>query len=221
VIRALGAPSLAALALLVGGGRQENGADHEHASVLDVKILGKRDRHRWRDLDGDGRLDLLVVSRFDRPLAASLPPIVAPLVPLRVTAGVGRRIEVVWNGPSGLDVEKRTTFAVPASARCFAIADVLPESGLDLVLLDAGGARAVPLSPSDRGVQGASRYRRVAVERSFFEFPPEGELPEWGLTLGPAGRRRGALILPTPEGFRVWRLTAAEGDGPPAKLEPA
>jgi hypothetical protein len=185
---------------------------HEHASVVEVRFSGKRDRHKFVDLDGDGRLELVVVTHIPRPLALDLPPVIGALVPPQVSAREDRRIEIFWNTPKGFDPEARSIYLVPRSARCFCFADVLPAPGKELVILDGKGVLAAETQRSQSQVYGRRAFRRIAEQPSFYDFPDDDALPEWGLVLGGKGPAGDSLIVARPDGFQVLRPSAGDGE---------
>jgi hypothetical protein len=199
---------------LVSTGTQDS-PRHEHATVSEIRLSGKRDRHRFRDLDGDGRLELIAVTQGPPPAAREIRQAVSlllgPFVASRIQTSPERAIEIFWNRPGGYSEQARTVYRIPAEARCFLFADVLPDPGLELVLLDKSGACAAPAQASDTTIHGPGFFQRIANSQSFFDFPGDDELPEWGLVLG-RGTGGDTPILPLPDGFQVWRRGAAGTD---------
>ncbi len=182
-----------------------------HVAVETLPLsVGRRDRHRVFDVDGDGRQDLVVVSRLTTPLwpfatAAGLHPF-----PPRAHRTMLRCIEVFWNGAGGFRKET-TLFLVPPGARCFTLADVLPERGVEIVLADAEGLVAASPAELGPGGFGDGAFRRVATAPSYFDFADPEQLPEWTAVVRGRGTEGDAIVLPQPDGFRLWR--AAPGDG--------
>lgn len=176
----------------------------ENAQITDLTFRGRRDRHLLMDLDGDGRLDLIVVTAFPAPISKYLPNFAPPL-PQRLSLRDERRIDIFWNSPDGFHQEDRSSYIIPRSARSFTLADVLPAPGKEIIIFDEKGARAATPRTKDTEIHGIADFVRICSVPSFFDYPSETSLPDWNLVIWGAAKAGDAPIVPTADGFVVLR----------------
>lgn len=177
---------------------------NQNVHITELTFRGRRDRHLLYDLNGDGRLDLVLVWSSSVPVSKYLPDWFPPISP-RITLRDERRMDIFWNLPGGFQPEARTTFTIPRSARAFTIADVLPAPGKEIVLFDDHGARALTPEFNDHGIHGIADFKRVCKVEPFFDYPGETSLPDWNLIIPGSSPGTDAIIAPGPEGFVMLR----------------
>ncbi|MBI3819227.1 MAG: VCBS repeat-containing protein [Planctomycetes bacterium] len=201
------------LVFLAAAPRQDD-SRNSNISITKVTFGGRRDRHLLYDLNGDGRLDIVLISYVPVPLAR-FAPAGFPLFPSRISPRTERRIDIFWNTPSGFSQESRATYVVPRSARAFSIADVLPAPGKEIILFDEAGALAATTQFGDTEIHSADAFRRICDIPAFFDYPSETSLPNWDLVLFGRETASDSIVTPTPDGFVILR---ADGSG---NLKPA
>lgn len=131
------------------------------------------------DVDGDGRLDLL----------------------LAVLERATRR-RVITVRPGGADglfaIEPATTVQVLDDIVAFGVAEVRDDPGRELIFLTRDGAWAY--SPTKRGYK--DNIERLVGAELLYDVPDPQALPYWEYVLPHAGGDH--LLLPEAGGFRIW-----------------
>ncbi len=138
----------------------------------------------WRDLDADGKPDVLVLVKDEKTKAQSL--LVHRARDGRVVPTGGERIPL----PS-----------LHGGAILLALADLTPDPGLEIVLVTAV---AVHVLPHEKG--GYGKLRRVAEVPLALGRPDDGGVRVWPHVFAPAPGERDAIVLPVAEGYRVLRI---------------
>jgi hypothetical protein len=178
---------LATLAARAAAGEVEADADFVH---LSLPVDGAISEARFADLDGDGRLDLVL---------SLLPP----------AAGSRRELRIYPQGADGyFPTTPAHTVKVPDDAITCAIADVRPEPGRELVFLTRSGAFSY--SPTHPGLK--DNIRRLATLDLLYQVPSSGALNFWSYVLEAQGGD--LLMLPGGGDVTLWGpRTAPKAEG--------
>lgn len=198
---------LGAAALLMATLAQASGT-HVHATVREIRLDGRRDRVSLRDVDGDGRAELLATTVRTipfKPWHLGGPFWIAPNALLSSSRGISdRRLSVYWMPADGT-VGSTATARIPLDARCFALADVLDTPGLELLVADGRGWLAGSIA---RG-QSSVELQRFAECPSFFDYPEDDSLPEWSGIVRGKSAASDAVLSPGPAGYIVLRRASS------------
>lgn len=152
---------LLALLLQAGGGP----AFVESRIECEGRVAG----YECPDVNDDGRGDVVLVE----------------------SGGEGRVLRVHLQRPDGrFDPEPSFRLVVPPDAVAYALADVRPERGLEIVLFAPGGVFS--LSPARAGLRG--NLRREMSRPLFPDLAAPDELPRWPYLLRKAGRVECGLL---------------------------
>ncbi|MHC5210936.1 MAG: FG-GAP repeat domain-containing protein [Planctomycetota bacterium] len=149
---------------------------------------------RFIDMDGNGRRDLVMAVRAQRPG-------LAPRRELRIHAML----------PEGtVAPEPSLVLPVPDDVIVYGCADVQPDAGRELLLLTRSGAHSFsPLAPGLR-----EGVRRLVSTELLFQVPSSRHLPAWTYVL----ERKGAhdlLVLPDASHTSLWGPRTDAGATPP------
>jgi hypothetical protein len=148
---------------------------------------------RFVDMDGDGREDLVLSVRAQRP-----------------GLGARRELRIHPGLPDGTVAPEATlVLPVPDDVIVYGCADVRPEPGRELILMTRSGAHSFsPLAPGLR-----EGVRRLANTELLFQVPSTRHLPGWTYVI----ERRGApdlLLLPDAAHVALWGPRPATGSDP-------
>jgi hypothetical protein len=176
-------------------------------SDTELTFAGRRETLKICDLDGDGRAEI-VVAATEATYATVSTPFFTYVFPPPFSGPTLRKLLVFWNTKTGFRSEAVSSYAVPRSARCFGVADVMATPGQELILFTKNEVRGLSPSPADATLQPASRFATLVRVPSFFDYADDEALPDWSLIIPSAGGN--AIVAPTPSGFVVLRPS---GDG--------
>jgi len=155
-------------------------------SLASVKIDAGGDIERlwWRDLDADGKPDVLLLAKDGKTKAQSF---------LVHRASGGR---VVPEGGERIPLP-----ALPGGVILVALGDLTAVPGLEIVLVTP---TAVHVLPHAKGVFAAPR--KIAVVPLALASADAGGARVWPHVFAPAPGERDAIVLPVREGYRVLRV---------------
>ncbi|MBI4563566.1 MAG: VCBS repeat-containing protein [Planctomycetes bacterium] len=188
--------AVAGMSVLVGGAPPER---RDAFEVLHLTAHGRRLDTLFYDFTGDGIMDALAVS-----IDYDVDP---PVRWLALHAGAAKR-PILPENPTQI-------WAVAEFAAALAVADVVPEGGVDICLLAPDG---VYFHAFQNGSM-AEEPRKLLHTATFFDSPSPQSLPIWSLQQDLSGDRRDDLILPVPGGYKVYFQTEPGRFGRVARLE--
>ncbi len=160
----------------------------EHVAVR-ITVAGRILDHEIVDIDGDGRLDLILAVR-----------------PTDALAGRRRALHLHLQRPDGgiPDVPDRVV-PILDDVVAWGAANVRDEPGAELILLTRSGAWSY--STALDGYRG--NVARLAETPLLFDMPSPGELPRWRYVLPRGGLD--AVLLPGRVSFSLWMPGGEDG----------
>ena len=158
---------------------------HAESERPEIRPGGVIKRIVLRDLNGDGRIDPVIVSVQNEP-------------------GGGRQRYVTFysQGPStppdrNLFFKEDRRHAVPQDAVAFALGDFLGRGESQLIYLTGKSVTVV-------GARGESPIRLLENQRFFIDVPVGGDLPYWDLVSDVDGDGKDDLILADPRAYLIY-----------------
>ena len=183
----------ALLALPAGVDEDAADADIGYTPVV-IQVEGQLLDTRFKDIDGDGRTDLVTTVLARRPGLAAR-----------------REIRIHSQAADGtLPLQPTRVVAVPDDVIVYGFADVRDEPGRELLLMTRSGVHS--LSPQVEGMR--DNLRRLATTDLLYQMPSSRSLSSWSYVVERKGQRD-LLLLPGAEGLSIWAPApaAAAGDG--------
>ena|SRR5688572_21352808 len=184
------------VATLAGGFRQE--ARRGPFELRFITAHGRRTDTQFYDFTGDGLLDTLVAS-ID--MDADPPSRWFALYVGKKGSGIPEKPDQIWS-------------AAPSTC-AFAIANVVPEGGIEVLELAPDG---VHYHAFDQGSMN-EEPRKLLHTRTFFTAPSPRSLPLWMGPVDLTNDKLDDLIVPAPEGYKVYFQTEPGKFGLVQKLE--
>lgn len=158
-------------------------AHHVDASL---DLAGELLDHRFVDLDGDGRRELVLALRMKRG---------------------GRELRFHRVGDARVEPEPYATVRVLEDVLAYGFADVREEAGRELLLLTRSGVFSYSITKEGYRDNAARLFESELV----YDVPDRRALPFWGYTIPFAG---GDLVLvPAMNGLEVWGPPGPDAEG--------
>ncbi len=121
----------------------------------------------------------------------------------------------VGDKAKGLPTKPDFIWHVHASAAALTFGNYLPEGGVEICTIAPDGVYYYPF----KGGKPVEEPRKLIHARTFFSSPSPRALPIWGFAQDLSADGRDDLILPTPDGYRVYFQTAPGLFGKISRLE--
>ena len=172
------------------------------APILEFKlsylaVYGRRESTLNYDFDGDGKLDILGVSIN----SDTTPPERWVALHLQRNGKYAESPEAMW--------------AMPDEACALVVGDYLPGGGTEVGFLAPDGVYVHPWQNN----RPAEKPIKLLHVRTFFQTPSTRQVPLWQWKMDLSGDGLDDLVVPLPDGYRVYFQTAPGVFGKTATLE--